>query len=1135
MPRRAARLTLVASLTCALLSACAGGEDPPGTTVDAADDGSTGRGHSGVGIDTDVPDTDDDTGAPDVGVDTDDVGGGGDGGEPDAADAGGDGGAGACGDGALDEGEACDDGNTVAGDGCAPDCTLETGALCDPCVGDEDCGGGDDLCVTDESGSFCGTDCRFDPCPEGYVCSVIEDGADVLGRQCRPSGGTCEGCSDADGDGVCDADDMCNGGDDTVNTDGDAVPDDCDPCPLDAPDDSDGDLVCDSDDACAGFPDDADADGDGTPDGCDAEACDDGADNDGDGAADCADTDCAGDAACVVVPEVCDDGVDNDGDGDTDCADADCAGDAACVAPPEVCDDGADNDGDGDTDCADADCAGDAACVVVPEVCDDDADNDGDGDTDCADADCAADPACLPPREICDDSIDNDGDFDVDCADADCLTDPACAVPPEVCDDGVDNDVDGDIDCADADCVSDPACAVPPEVCDDGVDNDGDGDIDCADLDCASLPACAVTPGDSCDAPLAITDVGAISGTTLGFANDYGASCSGAGGADVVYTLVPAVNATLCLSTAGSAFDTVLSVRSICDDPLAEFACNEDANLTLQSEVEIEVTGGVTYYVIVDGFSLSAAGDYVLDVAAGPCGGAEICDDGVDNDGDGQIDCRDVDCAGDPACIVPAEVCDDGIDNDGDGDIDCADLDCDAEPVCFVPDEVCNDGVDNDGDGDIDCVDLDCAGDPACIVVPEICDDGVDNDGDRAIDCADVDCAGAPTCGGTAGDTCAAPYAAAGYGLYSGDTSVLTDNYVGSCSGNAAPDAVYAFVAPDTGSVCASLIGSSFDTTMYVQTTCGDPATDLGCNDDASGLQSEVTFSTVAGQTYYVIVDGFGANSGLYDLTLYSGTCSGVLPTPGSCGEATAITPGVYSGSTSGGSDDTAPSCTSGGSPERIYAWTPSASGTACASLEGSSFDTALYVQTSCGNGGTEVVCNDDTFGLQSQVEWATAAGTTYYVVVDGYSGASGAFQLALSDTGCDGTAPFNVEPGDTCGDAGVINAFGTYTGDTSTFVNDYDASCPGGSGPDGVYTFIAPTTGTVCVNTNGSTFDTVLSVGTSCFADDLGCDDDGGFGTQSQLQFEATAGVNYTIVIDGYGSASSGATVLNVSSGACP
>jgi YVTN family beta-propeller protein len=59
----------------------------------------------------------------------------------------------------------------------------------------------------------------------------------------------------------------------------------------------------------------------------------------------------------------------------------------------------------------------------------------------------------------------------------------------------------------------------------------------------------------------------------------------------------------------------------------------------------------------------------------------EICDDGVDNDGDGDVDCADSDCAGDPACPEP-EICDDGVDNDGDGDVDCDDSDCDGDPAC---------------------------------------------------------------------------------------------------------------------------------------------------------------------------------------------------------------------------------------------------------------------------------------------------------------------------------------------------------------------------------------------------------------------------------------------------------------------
>ncbi|MBW2262432.1 MAG: hypothetical protein JRG91_10705 [Deltaproteobacteria bacterium] len=43
-----------------------------------------------------------------------------------------------------------------------------------------------------------------------------------------PSSDEAAECGDADGDGVCDEDDVCPGGDDTVDTDGDTVPDACD-------------------------------------------------------------------------------------------------------------------------------------------------------------------------------------------------------------------------------------------------------------------------------------------------------------------------------------------------------------------------------------------------------------------------------------------------------------------------------------------------------------------------------------------------------------------------------------------------------------------------------------------------------------------------------------------------------------------------------------------------------------------------------------------------------------------------------------------------------------------------------------------------------------------------------------------
>ena len=59
------------------------------------------------------------------------------------------------------------------------------------------------------------------------------------------------------------------------------------------------------------------------------------------------------------------------------------------------------------------------------------------------------------------------------------------------------------------------------------------------------------------------------------------------------------------------------------------------------------------------------------DVAGCP---AEICDDRVDNDGDGAVDCADPDCNGNPACAV--ELCGNCIDDDGDGLVDYEDADC---------------------------------------------------------------------------------------------------------------------------------------------------------------------------------------------------------------------------------------------------------------------------------------------------------------------------------------------------------------------------------------------------------------------------------------------------------------------------
>ena len=125
-----------------------------------------------------------------------------------------------------------------------------------------------------------------------------------------------------------------------------------------------------------------------------------------------------------------------------------------------------------------------------------------------------------------------------------------------------------------------------------------------------------------------------------------------------------------------------------------------------------------------------------------------VCNDGVDNDQDGHLDCEDYSCSRNPDVTIcgggggggggggaPEDtdaVCNDQIDNDGDNFVDCDDYDCsksDTVTVCGGgggggsgggggggggmggedTDATCQDGIDNDDDGHLDCDDFDCS------------------------------------------------------------------------------------------------------------------------------------------------------------------------------------------------------------------------------------------------------------------------------------------------------------------------------------------------------------------------------------------------------------------------------------------
>ncbi len=491
-------LLVFCSVVAATVLATGCGNDPVepdgGTPSGDVDDGGTPSGDvdDGGAFDLDVPISD----TSDVRADGDTpVEGDADApSDPDVSDA--------CGNGELDEGEQCDDGNDVDDDDCANDCTTNLSLLCGGCETDDDCFDLEAACMTDFELLVCTILCapdEDDGCPPDFECLPIPDNDEgVTGGFCVPQDEACGAC----GNGELDDGEECDDGNRNAHdgcTPVCTVGPICDDGTVDEGEECDDGVVHPTE-----LPDTCRSDcknprcGDNVVDPRGGEECDDGNTVDGDGTcqANCL-TPMCGDS--IVDPaEECDDGNTTNGDGtcQADCQDPEC-GDGI-VDPGEECDDGNTTDGDGtcQADCQDPEC-GDG--VVDPgEECDDG--NTTDGDRTCQ-ANCQ-DPACgdgiLDPGEECDDGNTTNGDGTCQ---ADCQS-PACGDgildPGEECDDG--NTTNGDGTCQ-ADC-QDPICGDgivdPSEECDDGNTTDGDGTCQ---ADCVA-PFCGdtiVDPGEECD------------------------------------------------------------------------------------------------------------------------------------------------------------------------------------------------------------------------------------------------------------------------------------------------------------------------------------------------------------------------------------------------------------------------------------------------------------------------------------------------------------------------------------------------------------------------------------------------------------------------------------------------------------
>lgn len=270
---------------------------------------------------------------------------------------------------------------------------------------------------------------------------------------------------------------------------------------------------------------------------------------------------------------------------------------------------------------------------------------------------------------------------------------------------------------------------------------------------------------------------------------------------------------------------------------------------------------------------------------------------------------------------------------------------------------------------------------------------------------------------GPANDDCTGAEAISCGDVKSGSTSNATSDGAPYCGvSNTAPGVWYTWTG-DGSCVILSTGGSSYDTKLTVYSgSCGSFSCVDGDDDGGPGLTSEVNFTSTAGTTYYILVHGFSANTGNYELSMSCASNSGNA----SCSGATAVTANgaSVSGNTASvcGASNSAPYCgTSVTAPGRWHTVVGTGgfmSATTC--NPGTNYDTKIHVYSgSCGSlscvGGNDDMgsSNCSYSSLRSRVQWCSEAGVTYYIMVSGFSSNTGDYELSVSSD-----APLAVDAG---------------------------------------------------------------------------------------------------------------------------
>jgi uncharacterized protein YkwD len=177
------------------------------------------------------------------------------------------------------------------------------------------------------------------------------------------------------------------------------------------------------------------------------------------------------------------------------------------------------------------------------------------------------------------------------------------------------------------------------------------GLVVCATLtacDTSGPSTCGSTAPQACAIPLGSTVPLDVDDTTAGREDVQSATCGDpVSGPDIAFEWTAPFTGRFDISSAGSAFDTVLSVRSgTCDGE--EIACSDDVGEVRQGALTVALDACQTIVIVIEGFAPDDAGAVHLSIRPHE----HACSDGLDDDGDGLVDCDDDDCGRDASCFM---------------------------------------------------------------------------------------------------------------------------------------------------------------------------------------------------------------------------------------------------------------------------------------------------------------------------------------------------------------------------------------------------------------------------------------------------------------------------------------------------